>query len=108
MSKTNDNTTANDAVLEKELADLRREYERLRDDKVRAEQNLDNLTAQLKDLEQRAQTEYGTADPKELEELLATKRAENAKLVHEYREHITMVRENLDAVERGLDDESSV
>ncbi len=108
MSKTPETNTATDAALEKELAELRKEYERLRDDKVRAEQNLDNITTQLQDLEQRAQADYGTADPAELEQLLVTKRAENTKLVQEYREHITTVRENLDAVERSLEDEASV
>jgi chromosome segregation ATPase len=90
-----------DAALERELASLRSDYERLREDKVRTEQNLANLRQQLDELRRRAEAEYGTADPDELERLLADKRTENTRLIEEYRAHITAVRRSLEEIERG-------
>ncbi len=93
-----------DAALEKELNALKTDYDRLRDDKVRTEQDLAHLQKQLADLERRALEEYGTADPGALEKLLAEKRAENERLVGEYREHIRSVRQGLERVEREFED----
>ncbi|EPR37080.1 hypothetical protein dsx2_1023 [Desulfovibrio sp. X2] len=90
---------ARDQQIERELAALKSEYERLREDRVRTEQNLKNLEAQLADLEERARAEYGTADPAELEALLAERRAENERLVAEYKSHVDSVRAALAAVE---------
>jgi phage shock protein A len=91
-----------DGRLERELAGLRAEYERLRDDKVRAEQDLSHLQHQLCELEETATAAYGTADPEALSRLLAEKRAENARLVADYREHIAAVRQDLEQVERDF------
>ncbi|MHC1788243.1 hypothetical protein [Solidesulfovibrio sp.] len=91
-----------DARLERELAGLKTEYERLRDDKVRTEQDLRHQQAQLAELEARARADYGTADPEELARLLEEKRQENARLVAEYRDHIAAVRRDLDAVEQDF------
>jgi len=96
-----------DNRLERELAGLKAEYERLRDDKVRTEQDLTHLTHQLAELEARAQADYGTSDPEALRQLLAQKREENARLVTEYRQHIAGVRQDLEAVEREFAGESS-
>ena len=95
-----------DAGLERELAGLKAGYERLRDDKVRTEQDLSHLQSQLAELEARAQAAYGTADPAELRRLLERQRQENARLVAEYREHIEGIRRELDAVERAAQDEA--
>ena len=91
-----------DARLQSELAGLKGEYERLRDAKVRAEQDLSHLQNQLAELEAKAAAEYGTADPAELTRLLEEKRAANARLVAEYREHVAGVRRELEAVERDF------
>ncbi|QLA16822.1 hypothetical protein [Desulfolutivibrio sulfoxidireducens] len=99
MPKT-PNNPALDASLEKELAGLKAEYDRLRDEKVRAEQDLAHLAAQLDELEKKALAEYGTANPDELAGLLDAKRRENAALVADYREHIRTVRQDLDAIDR--------
>ncbi len=106
MPPTNDRPRAAeaDAAAQRELAELKAAYERLRDDKVRAEQNLANLARQLEELEARARAEYGTADPAELAALLEGMRAENARLVAEYREHISGVRRDLAAVEREFEE----
>ncbi|EMG37276.1 hypothetical protein PCS_02114 [Desulfocurvibacter africanus PCS] len=93
-----------DQRLEQELAQLRAEYEKLKMERVRTEQNLANLSQQLREMEERAQAEYGTADPAELERLLAERRAENARLVEDYRKHIEAIRADLSAVERGVED----
>ncbi|WP_156891617.1 ADP-ribosyltransferase [Maridesulfovibrio zosterae] len=87
--------------LEQELAQLKRQYERLREDKVRTEQNLDNIGRQLADLEAQAMQQYGTSDPQELNQLLEEKRTENAKLVADYRAHITSIMEGLQKLEQG-------
>jgi len=88
-----------DARLERELAGLKAEYERLRDDKVRTEQDLTHLQNQLAELEAKALAEYGTSDPEALKALLAQKRQENARLVAGYRDHIAAVRQDLEKVE---------
>lgn len=90
-----------DAVLERELGQLKNEFERLKEAKVRTEQNLSNLEQQLAELEAEALAAYGTADPAELERLLAEKRAENEQQVASYRAHIQSVQSGLEAVERG-------
>ena len=92
-----------DASLERELAGLKASYERLRDDKVRAEQDLSHLQHPLRELEAAAQAAYGTSDPGELEALLAAKRAENAQLVAAYREHIAGITRDLTHVEQDFE-----
>jgi len=91
--------SAHDSRVERELQALKAEYERLREDRVRTEQNLKNLEGQLADLEARAQAEYGTADPAELQRLLAERRETNARLVAEYRAHVESVRAALGQAE---------
>jgi predicted nucleic acid-binding Zn-ribbon protein len=88
-----------DAALERELAGLKADFERLREEKVRAEQNLTNLKGQIAELETKAKEEYGTASLAELEKLLADRRAENERLLSEYKQHIAQIRSDLDAVE---------
>lgn len=92
-------TPDQDAALERELSRLKAEYEKLRDEKVRAEQSLDLLEAQLKELEAKAQAEYGTADPEALARMLDGMRAENRRLVEEYRAHVARVRAGLEELE---------
>ena len=88
-----------DDALRQELDGLRGEWERLRDDKIRTEQDLANLNRHMAELEELALREYGTADPQALAGLLEAKRAENERLVTEYRAHIRGVQEALSAVE---------
>lgn len=88
-----------DAALERELAALRADYDALKDEKVRTEQNLANVRQQLEELQARAVAEYGTADVERLAALLADKRAENTRLVEEYRAHIRGIQEGLKALD---------
>lgn len=87
--------------LERELAQLKQQYEQLRMDKVRTEQNPDNIGRQLADLEAQALQQYGTADPQQLAHLLEEKKAENARLVAEYRAHISSIMEGLQKLEQS-------
>ncbi|WP_147819649.1 hypothetical protein [Salidesulfovibrio onnuriiensis] len=91
-----------DAALEQELQGLRRQYEALRDRKVRVEQDIVNLTAQLDELKARAEAEYKTSDPEELRKLLEEKRQENERVVAEYRQHINELQQGLQAVEQAF------
>lgn len=88
-----------DMELERELAQLKNDYETLREEKVRAEETLKHLEAELAALEERAMAAYGTADPAALAARLEAMRAENARLVAEYRAHIQTVRQGLNALD---------
>lgn len=93
-----------DAALERELGRLKAEYEKLREEQVRAEQTLAHLESELAALEEKARQEYGTSDPAELRAMLDAMRAENERQVAGYREHIAKVREELASLERSADD----
>lgn len=101
---TNNAETGRDNALEQELQGLRRQYEALRDHKVRVEQDIINLTGQLDELKARAEAEYQTSDPEELQKLLGKKRQENEHVVSEYRKHINELRQGLQAVEQAFAD----
>jgi len=93
-----------DAALERELGQLKSDYEKLREEKVRAEQTLTHLESELAALRDQAREEYGTSDTAELKARLDAMRAENGRRVEEYRLHIASIREGLAALERGLDE----
>jgi len=92
-----------DMQLEQELNGLRRQYEQLRDQKVRTEQQVADLSSRLEMLKGQAETEYGTSDPKELQALLQKKREENERVAEEYRNHIQKIQNDLMAVENQVD-----
>jgi chromosome segregation ATPase len=95
---------AKDEQLERELAELRAEHDKLREEKVRTEQNLENVRRQIAELEQQAEREYGVSDLDRLQEMLDARRAENEKLVADYRNHVRAVREELEKIEQGLEE----
>ncbi len=92
-----------DAFLEQELNGLRQQYEQLRDDKVRSEQQVEDLSRRLETLKAQAEADYGTSDPEKLEALLQEKRQENERIVADYRKHIAQIQTDLAAVERSVD-----
>lgn len=104
--KTNPNGTGTtrDSQVEQELNDLRRQYEQLKEQRVRTEQDMANLTSQLESLKAQAKAEYGTDNPEELQALLEEKRQQNERVVAEYREHIQQVQRDLAAVENTVED----
>jgi chromosome segregation ATPase len=99
----NNNEMNQDAKLEQELNGLRRQYEQLRDQKVRTEQQVTDLTGRLETLKAQAEAEYGTSEPKELQSLLQEKRMENERVVAEYREHIKQIHADLASVENSVE-----
>lgn len=95
-----------DAALERELAELKKQYDALREDKVRSEQTLSHLEGELSALSDRARELYGTADPEELGRMLESMRSENRRLVDDYRAHLSAVRQGLDDLESARSDEA--
>lgn len=95
-----------DRALQEELGRLKAEHQRLRDEKLRTERDMDHLSAQLKDLQDRAREEFGTSDPKELGALLDKRREENQAMVAEFRSHLEGIQQGLKAVERDVDSPS--
>jgi len=102
-SNPNGTGTSMDSQLEQELNGLRKQYEQLRDRKVRTEQDVANLSSQLEALNAQAQDEYGTSDPEELQTLLEKKREQNKHIVAEYREHIQKIQLDLSDVENAME-----
>ncbi|MGE4552819.1 MAG: hypothetical protein AB7D57_06885 [Desulfovibrionaceae bacterium] len=91
-----------DQRLEAELAGLKKQFERLRDERLRTERDLDNLDRQLDELRAQARADYGTDDPAELARILEQRRAENQRLVAEYRDHVAGIQRDLDQVEADV------
>lgn len=87
--------------LEQELNLLKDQYKWLHDKKIRTEQELASNASQLEKFEEEAMAQYGTSDPQELAKLLEEKKAENVRLVTEYRKHIMSIKEGLDNLEQG-------
>ncbi|MFH1914041.1 MAG: hypothetical protein ABIK45_07190 [Pseudomonadota bacterium] len=102
-SNPNNTGTTRDAHLERELAELRQDYERLREQRVRTEQDIARFTEQLDTLKAQAQADYGTSDPEELQRLLDEKRKENERVVKKYREHVQQIQADLAAVESSVE-----
>ncbi|WFS62402.1 hypothetical protein LF599_17350 [Pseudodesulfovibrio thermohalotolerans] len=100
---SNQTGTARDARVERELNDLRRQYEQLRDRKVRTEEAVAQLTHQLETLKKQAEAEYGTSDLKELQQLLEEKRTQNEEVVAAYRKHVQQIQADLAQVENAVE-----
>lgn len=101
----NQTGTNRDSQVEQELNALRRQYEQLRDRKVRTEEAVAQLSHQLETLKQQAEAEYGTSDLKELQQLLEEKRKQNEEVVAKYREHVQQVQADLAQVENAVEDD---
>jgi chromosome segregation ATPase len=102
-SNPNQTGTNRDSQVEQELNTLRRQYEQLRDRKVRTEEAVAQLSNQLETLKQQAEAEYGTSNLKELQQLLEEKRKQNEEVVAKYREHIQQVQADLAQVENTVE-----
>ena len=104
-SNSNQTGTTRDSQVEQELNELRRQYEKLRDRKVRTEQDVANLSEQLETLKKQAEIEYGTSNIEELQQLLESKRQQNEEVVAKYRDHIQKIQDDLTSVENAVEDE---
>lgn len=92
-----------------ELEKLKKDYEKLYEAKVRAEESLANLQERLESLKAQALQEYGISDPEALAERLEKERAENSRILSEYRAHLETIREELDSITKdfqGVDPET--
>ena len=99
----NQTGTNRDAQVERELNDLRRQYDQLRDRKARAEEAVAQLTHQLETLKKQAEAEYGTSDLNALQQLLEEKRQQNETVVAEYRKHVQQIQADLAQVENAVE-----
>lgn len=68
----------------KRLEDLRRTYERLRAERIRAEGEVERLARDLEEAQKLAKLELGTDDEAEIQSLIETALSQNAKLVEEF------------------------
>ena len=68
----------------KQLEELRPAYERLRTEPMRAEGDIERLTAELDIARQLARAELGTDDEAEIARLIAAAKAENAARVEAF------------------------
>ncbi len=93
------------ADAQSQMDALKREYERLRQQQIRAEADRENAEQRLAELEQDAKESYGTADPDELQSMLETIEAENERLTAEYRKHLQSVETAVQAVESRVREE---
>ncbi|MCJ2165210.1 MULTISPECIES: hypothetical protein [unclassified Pseudodesulfovibrio] len=99
----NQTGTNRDSQVERELNELREQYERLRDRKVRTEEAVAQLSHQLQALKTQAEAEYGTSDIKALQQLLEDKRQQNEEVVAKYRKHIQQIQTDLAEVENAVE-----
>lgn len=84
---------------EDDLESLRERYEHLREERVRAAENLRGAETRLAELKARARERYGTDDLDALRERLERTRAENERKRAEYRAHLDRIEERLREIE---------
>jgi hypothetical protein len=66
------------------LDDLRKTFDKLRAERIRAEGEVERLTRDLDEARALAQAELGTSDEMEIKNLIEAALAQNAKLVEEF------------------------
>ena len=66
------------------LDDLRKTFDKLRAERIRAEGEVERLTRDLDEARALAQAELGTSDEAEIKNLIEAALAQNAKLVEEF------------------------
>ncbi len=77
-------TKRGDADTLKQLEELRPAYERLRTEAIRAESDIERLTAELDAARRAAREALGTDDEAEIARLIAAAKAENAARVEAF------------------------
>lgn len=68
----------------KRLEDLRKTFDKLRADRIRAEGEVERLTRDLEEAQQLAKAELGTANEVEIQTLIEEAQVQNAKLLDEF------------------------
>ncbi|WP_407527215.1 hypothetical protein [Methylobacterium oryzisoli] len=88
--------TSQEAEALKRLEALRPAYERLRADRIRAESDVERLTAELEAARAQAREELGTDDEAAIRAMIEAARAENARAVEAFAQGLREVQERLD------------
>ncbi len=83
------------------LEALQPAYERLRADRIRAESDVERLTAELAAARAQAREELGTDDEAEIRRMIEEARAENARRVEAFAQSLRAVQDRLDALDAG-------
>jgi hypothetical protein len=81
------------------MEQLQGEYERLRQAKIRSEADRENAELRLRELQERAEQEFGSSDPDELEAKLQELEGENETRTRDYEKHL----QELDQAVRGVE-----
>jgi hypothetical protein len=68
----------------KRLEEMRSTFDKLRSERIRAEGEVDRLTRELEHARELAKAEFGTDDEAEIQRLIETALAQNARLVEEF------------------------
>lgn len=99
MAKTTPTPAKNQSLAEME--ELRKRYDGLSHKKTECETNLKTANKKLQDLQDQARELYGTDNIVELEQKLADMKAENERLVAEYRASLDGIEDNLKLVDEA-------
>ena len=83
------------------LEDMRATYERLRTERIRAESEVERLTAELERARESARTTFGTDDEAEIARLIEDARARNSELVREFETVVRDIQARLQALGGG-------
>jgi hypothetical protein len=93
--------TSPEAEALRRLEALQPAYERLRADRIRAESDVERLTAELAAARAQAREELGTDDETEIRRMIEEARAENARRVEAFAQALRAVQDRLDALDTG-------
>ncbi|KMO20944.1 hypothetical protein [Methylobacterium platani] len=98
---TGSRETGSDVEALKRLEALQPAFERLRADRIRAESDVERLTAELAAARAQAREELGTDDEAEIHRMIEEARAENARRVEDFAQALRAVQDRLAALDAG-------
>lgn len=83
-----------------QVAQLTKQYEALKEQRIRVEQDLKRVEEELTRLRAEAVEAFGTADVAALEKLLGEQQAENERLCRDYQTHLRQLQTELATIEK--------
>ena len=92
---------------DRSIEQLKEQYEKLNRRKIQTETQLATANAQLEELLQEAESEFGTSDGAELKKKLAKMEDENSKNRREYQTLLDKIEADLAAIEKANSDSPS-
>jgi chromosome segregation ATPase len=92
---------------DRSIEQLKEQYEKLNRRKIQTETQLATANAQLEELLQEAESEFGTSDVAELKKKLAKMEDENSKNRREYQTLLDKIEADLAAIEKANSDSPS-